>query len=71
MAELTYTVKIVANVSDSSEEAKKLLGREVVAGIAQGTDGNINVEDIEVASIQALEVITEITDCMPEEVSSL
>ena len=72
MAELTYNVTVKANVSDSSEDAQKLLGREVVAGIALGTDGNMNIEDIEVVGIDATEVIVKKTDCMPDkEISSL
>lgn len=71
MAELTYNVSVKVNVSDSNEDAKKLLGREVVAGIALGTDGNMNIEDIEVTSIEAIEVITKKTDCMPEVASEL
>ena len=66
MAELTYKVTVKANVSDSGEDAQKLLGREVVAGIALGTDGNLNVEDIEVTDIVATEVIVKTIDCMPE-----
>lgn len=71
MAELTYNVSVKVNVSDSNEDAQKLLGREVVAGIALGTDGNMNIEDIEVTSIEAIEVITKKTDCMPEVASEL
>ena len=71
MAKVTYNVKVEVEVSDSDSELLKVAAREIIAGISTSVDHNQNVEDIEVTSIQATEVITSITDCMPEELNNL
>lgn len=66
MAKVTYKIEVEVEVSDSNTELLKVAGREIIAGVAGSVDHNQNVEDIAVTAIDAVEVITSTTNCMPD-----
>ena len=67
MAKVTLKVAVELEVTNSEEGALKIIGREVIAGIATSVDVNANVEDIEVTAMEATEIIATTTNCMPDE----
>lgn len=71
MAKVTYSVKVSVELSETTEELKKVAAREVIAGINTSLDHNENVEDIEVTAISAEEIIINKIDCMPDVISEL
>ena len=56
MAKVTYKIEVAIEVANSDADALKIIGREVIAGIATSVDINANVEDIEVTAIEATEM---------------
>lgn len=65
MPKIKVQIETDVEVSDANPELIKVLGREIIAGIAQSTNNNVNVEDITVTDMKAN--VSYSVDCMPEQ----